>query len=147
MRASGSTVLATSLFAQGAGPSDETNSKVGAYFKYKGKSDITVQRFFDNAYRNFSYSPNGDWTIPEEYRFIRDYVLANAYVIKPPAVFPDGAAYSYDAEEGCERQAGIRCRRKSDHGRLRIFFGFPIAICRLLLRRRLSSRWCNRLLS
>ncbi len=54
MRTSGSTVLATSLFAQGAGPSDETNSKVGAYFKYKGKGDITVQQFFDNAYRNFS---------------------------------------------------------------------------------------------
>ena len=81
----GNPFLAVSAYAQGIGPSNEDNEEYGDFFKYYGKEKNTLQRFIGGAYRNFCYSDLDDWSIPEEYRFARDYYLKESILLPSPA--------------------------------------------------------------
>ena len=95
----GTPFMASVVFAQGIGPSDEHPSQVdtGEAFEYHGNGKITTQTFIDGAYRNFCYSKEDDWTIPEEYRFIQDYVFVDSHILPSPAGQDENHEYCYDA--------------------------------------------------
>ena len=80
----GSSFMATSVFSQGIGPTREDNETVGDIFKYYGNEQYVVERYFDNGFHRFSYSEDDDWTIPEEYRYIKDYNLVEGRVLPLP---------------------------------------------------------------
>ena len=94
----GSTVMAAEAFAQGIGPSDEHPDlpDIGDSFEYHGKERVTVLKYFDGAYRNFHYSTEDDWTIPDELRFHQDYVLMDAHLLPCPAQLPAPEQYVYN---------------------------------------------------
>ena len=77
--------LAASAYAQGIGPSNEDGEAYGDLFRYYGREKNTIQHFFNGAYRNFCYSDTDDWSIPEEYRFARDYYLKESVLLPSPA--------------------------------------------------------------
>ena len=81
----GNSFLAASAYAQGIGPSKEDNEEYGDLFKYFGKEKNTLQRYINGAYRDFCYSNMDDWSIPEEYRFARDYYLVESILLPSPA--------------------------------------------------------------
>ena len=81
----GNLFLAASSYAQGIGPSKEDNGEYGDLFRYHGREKNTLQRYIDGAYRNFCYSNLDDWSIPEEYRFARDYYLRESVLLPSPA--------------------------------------------------------------
>ena len=94
----GSPFMASVIFAQGIGPSDEHSESVdtGEYFEYHGSGNVTKQAFIDGSYRNFSYSADDDWTIPEEYRFQQDYLLVDSHILPTPASRDEYHQYHYD---------------------------------------------------
>ena len=94
----GSTVLAAMAFAQGIGPSLEHPdlSNVGELFEYHGKERITTLDYIDGAFRNYHYSDEDDWNIPEEFRFHHDYVLTEAHLLPSPAQQPAPNQYVYN---------------------------------------------------
>ena len=94
----GSTVMAAEAFAQGIGPSDEHPDlpDIGDSFEYHGKERVTVLKYFDGAFRNFHYSTEDDWTIPDELRFHQDYVLMDAHLLPCPAQLPAPEQYVYN---------------------------------------------------
>ncbi|MBR2853523.1 MAG: hypothetical protein IKE81_04270 [Clostridia bacterium] len=94
----GSTVMAAEAFAQGIGPSDEHPDlpDIGDSFEYHGKERVTVVKYFDGAFRNFHYSDEDDWTIPDELRFHQDYVLMDAHLLPCPAQLPAPEQYFYN---------------------------------------------------
>ena len=94
----GSPFLAAVTFAQGIGPSDEHSetNDTGDYFEYHGVGNITTQTYIDGAYRNFCYSKEDDWTIPEEYRFLQDYILVDSHILPSPAGRDAYGRYKYD---------------------------------------------------
>ena len=77
--------LAASAYAQGIGPSNEDGEAYGDLFRYHGREKNTLQHYFSGAYRNFCYSDMDDWSIPEEYRFARDYYLKESILLPSPA--------------------------------------------------------------
>ena len=89
----GTTFLATSIFAQGIGPVNESR---GDEFDYKGKDGKTDQRVVDGSYQDFSYSAEDDWTLDESARFQQDFVLKEAYLLPTPAGKDEDGAYAYD---------------------------------------------------
>ena len=91
--AGGSTFLATSVFAQGIGPVNESRGDV---FEYHGTNSQTVQRMMDGEYRDFSYSEEDDWSIDESNRFKQDYVLQESYILPSPATQDATGAYAYN---------------------------------------------------
>ena len=97
--AGGTTVLAAVAFAQGLGPAAEHpgTEDVGEYFEYHGRNHITTQEYIDGAFRNFCYSEEDDWTIPEEFRFHQDYILVDSHFLPTPAQRDDFDQYSYNA--------------------------------------------------
>ena len=92
----GSPILATSMFAQGVGPSNEKNEEVGNLFEYHGKENLVAQMYIDGEYRFFSYSDQDDWTIPEQYRFLKDYSLVEGRVLPIPATYNEKGEYVYN---------------------------------------------------
>ena len=94
----GNLFLAASAYAQGIGPASEDNAEYGDLFRYHGKEMNTVQRYFGGAYRNFSYSDMDDWSIPEEYRFVRDYYLTESVLLPSPAHNSTLSVYEYHPE-------------------------------------------------
>ena len=80
----GSPFLATSVFAMGIGPTKENNETVGDVFKYYGNEKYVTERYFDDGFHNFSYSSDDDWTIPEEYRYVKDYNLVEGRLLPLP---------------------------------------------------------------
>ena len=94
----GSTVMAVEAFAQGIGPSDEHPDlpNIGESFEYHGKERVTVLDYIDGAYRGFHYSDEDDWTIPDEFRFHRDYVLMDTHLLPCPAQLPEPEQYVYN---------------------------------------------------
>ena len=95
----GTPFLSTEMFAQGIGPSAEhpESLDVGEYYEYHGNSRMTTQEYIDGAFRNFCYSSEDDWTIPEEYRFYQDYILVDAHILPNPAAHDENGQYCYDA--------------------------------------------------
>ena len=91
----GTAFLATSTFAQGIGPSAEQDGRYGEYFIYCGKEHNADQRYIDGRFRKFSYSAEDDWTIPEEYRFARNYTLAYSHILPSPAQYNFTGSYMY----------------------------------------------------
>lgn len=81
----GTMALATSTFAQGVGPSYEYDERYDDYFTYRGRNHYADFRFIDGDYRTFSYAAEDDWTIPEEYRFKRDFILTYTHMLPSPA--------------------------------------------------------------
>ena len=94
----GSAIMAAEAFAQGIGPADEHPDlpEVGELFEYHGKDRVTVVDYFDGAFRNFHYSSEDDWTIPERFRFHQDYVLTAAHLLPCPALLPAPEEYAYN---------------------------------------------------
>ena len=90
--------LAASAYAQGIGPSNEDGEAYGDLFRYYGKEKNTLQRYIRGAYRNFSYSDMDDWSIPEEYRFARDYYLKESVLLPSPAHEGTMGPYAYNPE-------------------------------------------------
>ena len=95
---SGSTIMAVSLFAQGVGPSDEhpAAANVGESFEYHGKERVTTLDYIDGAFRNYFYSDEDDWSIPEEFRFHQNYLLVDAHFLPAPAVLDAPEHYTYN---------------------------------------------------
>ena len=77
--------LAASTYAQGIGPTSETSEQCGDLFAYHGNEKTIVRHYYDGAYNNSCYSDADDWSIPEEYRFIRDYYLKESILLPSPA--------------------------------------------------------------
>ncbi|MBR4576195.1 MAG: hypothetical protein IKO25_03255 [Clostridia bacterium] len=94
----GSLFLAASAYAQGIGPSKEDNGEYGDLFRYYGREKNTLQRYIGGAYRNFSYSDMDDWSIPEEYRFARDYYLTESVLLPSPAQHSLTVPYEYNPD-------------------------------------------------
>ncbi len=88
----GSVFLATNTFAAGAGPTLESRDDM---LMYKGK-DGTIIYLEDGT--PYCYSPNDDWTLSEDYRYLQDYVLVESYILPTPAVWTtEGYSYNEDA--------------------------------------------------
>ena len=124
----GSLFLAACSYAQGIGPSKEDNEEYGDLFRYSGREKNTLQRFIGGAYRNFCYSDMDDGSIPEEYRFARDYYLKESMVALylgkqggqscghhyrmgrslPKGKFPCGASAAGGWCVACAQQLGFR---------------------------------------
>ncbi len=106
--AGGTTVLAVEAFAQGIGPSDEhpETADVGEFFEYHGRERMTTQEYIDGAFRNFCYSEEDDWTIPEEFRFHQDYIVTDSHFLPSPAGRDASGLYVYheEATEAIKRQ-------------------------------------------
>ena len=90
--------LAAAAYAQGIGPSQEDKEEYGDLFKYFGKERYTIQHYYDGAYRDYCYSDLDDWSIPEEYRFARDYYLTESYLLPSPARSDVLGLYEYNPE-------------------------------------------------
>ena len=78
----GTPFLATTTFAQGIGPSNESSDP---FFEYRGTDSIATQRYFDGKYQPFCYSDKDDWLMPEDLRFHQDYILEESIMISSPA--------------------------------------------------------------
>ena len=77
MSTGGEMFAATSVFSTGIGVVDED------VIPYRGKNSLT-----ESAYvLNFDYSPEDDWTLPEEYKFLQSYELINSDMLPSPAVY------------------------------------------------------------
>ncbi len=87
---------AIEMFAQGVGLSEEYKEG-NEVFIYKGANGYTQQRIINGEFKNFAYSADDDWSIPEEYRFKFDYVLLYALHLDSPAKYVDGE-YTYNPE-------------------------------------------------
>ena len=72
------------------------DARKGDSFEYHGKERVTVVKYFDGAFRNFHYSDEDDWTIPDELRFHQDYVLMDAHLLPCPAQLPAPEQYFYN---------------------------------------------------
>ena len=70
---------ATSVFSMGIGVVDEET------IPYRGKNSDTDAMII----RNFYYSANDDWTIPDEYKFLQSYELINSDMLPSPAVYEE----------------------------------------------------------
>ena len=81
----GTAFLATATFAQGIGPSYEDKEAYGDWFKYRGANQLADHRYLDGEFRSYSYSPEDDWTIPEELRFRQDYILLESFMLPSPS--------------------------------------------------------------
>ena len=92
----GTPFMATSVFAQGIGPSNEKNDDIGDLFVYHGDQELVAQTYYDGGFHYFSYSDEDDWTIPEEYRFLQDYVLTEGRLLPVPAGKNELGEYEYD---------------------------------------------------
>ncbi|MBQ6602516.1 MAG: hypothetical protein IJH99_03845 [Eubacterium sp.] len=92
----GTPFMATSLFAQGIGPSEENNAKAGEQFVYHGTQGLIAQTFLDGGYHYFSYSDEDDWTLPEEYRFLHDYYIVEGRLLPLPAGKNERGEYEYN---------------------------------------------------
>ena len=85
--------VALYLLAQGVGPSDEYKEGNEPLI-YRGANGYIEKRIIDGAYRNYCYSSEDDWSIPEGYRFNYDYILRSAIVLPDPADYElDGYGY------------------------------------------------------
>ena len=96
----GSTKMAVEAFAQGIGPSNEQSDLpgIGEFFEYHGKERITLQDYLDGSFKNYYYSDEDDWTIPDEFRFHQDYVLVESHLLPSPAQLPAFDEYVYNEE-------------------------------------------------
>ena len=129
--AGGMPLLAVEAFAQGIGPSDEHpgSSEVGDRFEYHGAERVTTQEYIDGAFRNFSYSEDDDWTIPETFRFHHDYVLVDSYFLPSPAGRDADGLYFYNgsATEAIKLQLlekrGVMCNIRADSYNLQTMTG------------------------
>ena len=94
----GTTVMAAAALAECIGPSDEhpESPDVGEIFEYHGKERITTYDYFDGAFRHFCYSEEDDWTIPEEFRFHQNYILADSHFLPSPARRDVPGQYEYN---------------------------------------------------
>ena len=90
--------LAATTYAQGIGPSNEMSEQYGDLFAYHGKEKTIVRHYYDGAYNNSCYSDADDWTIPEEYRFTRDYYLQESILLPSPAKESARGTFDYHPE-------------------------------------------------
>ncbi|MBR2093528.1 MAG: hypothetical protein IJ904_05765 [Candidatus Methanomethylophilaceae archaeon] len=90
----GTPFLASTTFAQGIGPSNESSDPL---FEYRGTNSIATQTYFDGKYQTFCYSDKDDWLMPEDLRFHQDYILAESIMIPSPASYVEGH-YTYNSE-------------------------------------------------
>ena len=91
----GSCFLAGSTFAQGIGPSYESDEKYNDWFTYRGRNHYADQRFIDGKFQPYSYSAEDDWTIPEEMRFAQDFRLLYSHLLPTPAQINFVGNYMY----------------------------------------------------
>ncbi|MBQ3385464.1 MAG: hypothetical protein IJG59_09700 [Erysipelotrichaceae bacterium] len=91
----GTCFLATSTFAQGVGPSYESDEKYNDWFTYRGANHYADQRFIDGKFQPYSYAAEDDWTIPEEMRFCQDFRLLYSHMLPSPAQINFVGNYMY----------------------------------------------------
>ena len=89
----GTLFLATSIFAQGIGPVNESRDDL---FVYKGKNGSTIQRVVDGVYQDFSYSDEDDWYLSENERYQQDFVLSESTLLPSPAATDENGKYYFD---------------------------------------------------
>ncbi len=77
----GTSVFATSVFAAGTGPVHES---LDEQLEYRGREGLTVVK--EKEQKEFHiYSPDDDWNIDDDYRFLQSYVLKSSCIIPIPA--------------------------------------------------------------
>ena len=86
-------IMATSTFAQGIGPVNESRSPE---YVYRGKNSTTEKLLIGGEYRNYSYSAADDWTLPVDERFKQDYVLQESAMLPSPANTDFEGQYIYN---------------------------------------------------
>ena len=89
---SGYSFLASSVYANGAGPVQESADPSLAY---RGVNGIKDYHYFQEKYRPYSYSADDDWDIPYDLRDFQSYALKESYVLPTPAKIVDNK-YEYD---------------------------------------------------
>lgn len=92
----GFSLYSIGMFAQGVGLSEEWKED-NEILIYRGENGYTIQRYVDGEFRNYCYSSNDEWSIPEEYRNRFDYLIKEAMILPTPAAKKDGE-YEYDAD-------------------------------------------------
>ena len=101
------------LLAEGVGPSDESEKKEPLI--YRGTNGYIEKRVIDGEYRDYCYSSEDDWSIPDEYRFNYDYILTSAIVLPDPADYVLNRygywEYAYNAEATEEIKLQLLQRR------------------------------------
>lgn len=95
MNIGGLPFMATSTFSSGIGPVLENKDEM---FEYKGANEWTEKRMIDGRFRDFSYSGDDDWSLPEDERFRQSYVLKESYILPSPA-HTDTAEDTYEYNE------------------------------------------------
>ena len=88
----GEALMATTLFAAGAGPVLESEDEV---LRYRGKNGTIQKELIDGKLQNFCYSKKDDWSIPEPLRFKRSYALRESFMLPTPAEIEDGDGGSF----------------------------------------------------
>lgn len=84
----GTPFLAASSFATGVGPTSEDRKDTNGTFVYKGvPGNIATKKDAAGKDYDFCYSAEDDWSLDEEYRFLSDYVLREAYFLPSPAQY------------------------------------------------------------
>ena len=73
---------ATSVFSSGIGPVSEE------MVPYRGKNGETIG--------DFCYSPDDDWSVPEEYRFVQSIELQESNILPSPAGTNEDGSYYYN---------------------------------------------------
>lgn len=111
--AGGQPFLATTSYAQGIGPSDESSNPL---FVYHGNQKVMQQKYFDGAFQPFCYGDLDDWTIPEEYRFYQDYVLTESIFIPSPVVVENNKYAGYNADGTLEIKKQLLQKRGVEIG-------------------------------
>ena len=78
--------MATSLFAQGVGPIIESTDSDLMYKGKNGDIEYVLQKV-DGKMKNVAYcfDEDDDWSLPEETRFKKSFVLSESYVLPSPA--------------------------------------------------------------
>lgn len=111
--AGGQPFLATTSYAQGIGPSDESSNPL---FVYHGNQKVMQQKYFDGAFQPFCHGDLDDWTIPEEYRFYQDYVLTESIFIPSPVVVENNKYAGYNADGTLEIKKQLLQKRGVEIG-------------------------------
>lgn len=94
MNRGGLPFMATSTFSSGVGPVLENRDEM---FEYRGASSWTEKRMIDGKFRDFCYSGDDDWSLPEEERFRQSYILKESYILPSPAhIDTSDQSYTYN---------------------------------------------------
>lgn len=110
MNKGGMPFFATTLFSSGLGPNltdraypidSDKEGTMEDILGYYGKDKDIMKLKLDGKWTNYSYSPQDDWSIDEEYRFLQSYKLRESYMLPSPAgkIEQDGEDHEFESPE------------------------------------------------